>query len=656
MVGCFFLFIFSGYVVFQWMSNEASPIYAVSRWIVAMETGDYSTARDLSLWNGRSPTLKEMETLSRSLQAYPVWKEKIYRQLEKEAYLLSRGEEAYFRWFQVIRPPFSLQMKVKIPALYLQAEGEDWQNTRLTFLLESGDSSQELPSFPNGKVYGPLLPVQQQIKMEERSKWGLLSEIRHLGYEQMWGENLLSLLPVTPVSSFVVKTDQKGAVLFVDGKKAGQVKGALEVGPLPYEPHLLELRKEYPWGKVQSSPHLIRPGEKEIFLTFDPIIRSLRDILGKTIRDYLDGWMKAAGEGNPAFLKRTEEGFRHIIGEEIVAAKPNRLEGEFIQIILYPASITLSERDGGEYGATVAGMEEYEEPRWVSPEGKLVKALPERSGWNYFLRYTPATGWQVVDTAPLSEDEKKQWTSVNREKGDLLFFHSLSYLNLGTDAGYPPFESWQEGMMAGFDVEFLERLALRTGIRIKLTDTAYHRILEEMRTGGMDGVIAGIERSSLKGEKEFLVSLPYLTLEEKALISNPAFKDPDGEKKVKSIGLLEDSPSIPFVEKWGKEKKGRRWVTYPSIEEGIKGLQEGKIDLLLTDPDLLLPEEKGYGEIYSWQELPKKEYVILLRPGLEEILSLLNQGIEEVKRETSTNSFLKMKYFRPQSVPTSVEK
>ncbi|CCQ97323.1 hypothetical protein CULT_60109 [[Clostridium] ultunense Esp] len=211
-------------------------------------------------------------------------------------------------------------------------------------------------------------------------------------------------------------------------------------------------------------------------------------------------------------------------------------------------------------------------------------------------------------------------------------------------------------MMAGFDVEFLERLALRTGIRIKLTDTAYHRILEEMRTGGMDGVIAGIERSSLKGEKEFLVSLPYLTLEEKALISNPAFKDPDGEKKVKSIGLLEDSPSIPFVEKWGKEKKGRRWVTYPSIEEGIKGLQEGKIDLLLTDPDLLLPEEKGYGEIYSWQELPKKEYVILLRPGLEEILSLLNQGIEEVKRETSTNSFLKMKYFRPQSVPTSAEK
>lgn len=633
-----FLFIFSAYVVYQWMSNLASPFYAAIEWVTAMERGDYGRAMELSLWQGKRPTEEDLRVLAASFKAYPEWKEKTFKQLVRSAYSLSRGEEGPAGWFHVRRPPFSLSMKVEIPSVYLKAEGEGWENTHLTFLPLYGDKGESKALTSTNGIVGPLLPIPQTIRMEKDTKWGRIVESRRIDYEKMWGEELLSFLPLTPYSSFTVMTDVDGATLWIDGEEAGEVKGSYEAGPLPYEPHSVRLRKVYPWGTATGDLTWLRPGEKEVFLSMDPVTPTLVQELGATIRDYLDGWVNAGRDMDSSAFVKVEDGLRKILEEELNGAQPNRLEGGFVRFDLDPSSITLMDQKDGTYRASVVGREIDDQLRWVTPEGSVVKEFPEESDWRYTLHYEPGNGWRIEDMTPLTD----------RRGGEgFLTFHSFNYLRFATDAGYPPFESWKDGELTGFDIEFLTMLAKEENRIFTLSDMPYHQILEKMKEGEMDGMIAGLEAGKIKEPGSFLRSAPYLVLEEKALMVSPCLVSSSWMDQVRRVGLMSDSPSISALNQWVKEGEGREAIPFSLIEEGIKALKEGKIDVFLIDPDLLLPEEKEGLFTQSWPGLPKREFFLLLQPTLGELLPALNEGIKRMTESSSVIQDLKRKYLRP---------
>lgn len=633
-----FLFIFSAYVAYQWMSNLASPFYAAIEWVTAMERGDYRRATELSLWQGKRPTEEDLRVLAASFKAYPEWKEKTFKQLVRSAYSLSRGEEGPGGWFHVRRPPFSLSMKVEIPSVYLKAEGEGWENTHLSFLPLYGDKGESKTLISTNGIIGPLLPIPQTIRMEKDTKWGRIVESRRIDYEKMWGEELLSFLPLTPYSSFTVKTDVDGATLWIDGEEAGEVKGGYEAGPLPYEPHSVQLRKVYPWGTATGALTWLRPGEKEVVLSMDPVTPTLVQELGETIRDYLDGWVIAGRKMDPSSFVKVEDGLRKILEEELNGTQPNRLEGGFVRFDLDPSSIILMDQKDGTYRASVEGREIDDRLRWVTPEGRVVKEFPGESDWRYTLHYEPGNGWRIEDMTPLTD----------RRGGEgLLTFHSFNYLRFATDAGYPPFESWKDGELTGFDIEFLTILAKEENRNFTLSDMPYHQILEKMKKGEIDGLIAGLEAGKIKESGGFLPSAPYLVLEEKALMVSPALLSASWMDQVKRVGLMSDSPSISILNQWLKEKEGREVISYSLIEEGIKALKEGKMDVFLIDPDTLLPGEKEGLLIRSWPGLPKREFILLLQPSLKELLPALNEGIKRMTENSSVIKDLKRKYLRP---------
>lgn len=634
----FFLFLCSASFLFLWLSNWASPLYAVSEWVTAMERGDFRRAAEVSLWDGEKPSQGDLSRLSAALTKEPGWKERIYRQMERAAYALSKGEESPPSWFRLVRPPYALEMKVEIPSLYLVTVGEDWKNTALSFLpvLNQGDTRLSLP-YRNG-AYGPLFPIPQTIRMEKRTKWGLLSEERRIDYEKMWGERLLSFLPLTPYSSYTIKADPPGGTLWIDGQKAGVAEDSYETGPLPYESHLFELRKEYPWGEVRSRPVWLRPGEKEAHLTLDPATPELTKSLGRTIRDFLDSWVKAGSTGEVIAFSHAEDGFRGILERELEQAKPSRLAGGFVRFDLDAQSMKIEEKGNGEYRVSVEGREIDDQLRWVSPDGRMIKALPERSEWRFLLYFKPKEGWKVEDMIPL--DGKK-------ERGKLHPFHSLNYLRLATDAGYPPFEFWDRGVMTGYDVEFLSQFAEAENRAVTLTDMPYQEILQKMQTGGMDGIIAGIDASAVKVPDGFSLTAPYLLFQDKALAANPLFAGEGAlTDKVKRIGIWENSNALSAMEKWKRKGKGREVTLYSSIEQGIEALRNGRIDLFLVDPDLLSPQEREGLLLLPWDLLPKREYVWMLAPGMEELLPDLNGAIRHFLT-TPAASDLKRKYFRP---------
>lgn len=213
-------------------------------------------------------------------------------------------------------------------------------------------------------------------------------------------------------------------------------------------------------------------------------------------------------------------------------------------------------------------------------------------------------------------------------------------LIMATEAGFAPYEFYENGEIVGVDVEIAKEIANAMGKELEIKDVAFDFIINEVQSGKADFGAAGMSISPERKEQvdfsiEYSVSNQVVIVRNDSLISN--FEELKNKKIAVQLGtvgeqyVLENYPEAEVV----SQKK------YLSAAEDVKS---GKADCIIMDElpakELVAsnPELKIMDGI-----LFTDKYGMVVKKGNTELLNKINEVLTRLMNEGKIDEFI-LKY------------
>jgi ABC-type amino acid transport substrate-binding protein len=157
-------------------------------------------------------------------------------------------------------------------------------------------------------------------------------------------------------------------------------------------------------------------------------------------------------------------------------------------------------------------------------------------------------------------------------------------LEIGTYFVNPPFEFIRGGSRAGFEIDLMNDVARRLGLRPLYINTQWETILQEMSEHRYDCIIGGITITPGR-ERQLDWSDPYLTTT-LSLIVNTA-RTPDlrqlADLRTASVGVQAATTDYDIAAKMRHDGEFGKIVVYPfdKIGDAIRDLEAGRITAVM---------------------------------------------------------------------------
>ena len=151
-------------------------------------------------------------------------------------------------------------------------------------------------------------------------------------------------------------------------------------------------------------------------------------------------------------------------------------------------------------------------------------------------------------------------------------------LILVTEAGFAPYEYYENGKIVGVDIDIANEIANYIGKELVVKDIAFDSIINELNSGKADFAAAGM---SITPERlqEVDFSIEYITSNQVVIVrkdSNITMNEIDGKKIAVQLGNVADS----YATKTYKNSKIVRQKKYLTMVEDLKA---SKVDLIIMD-------------------------------------------------------------------------
>ena len=161
-------------------------------------------------------------------------------------------------------------------------------------------------------------------------------------------------------------------------------------------------------------------------------------------------------------------------------------------------------------------------------------------------------------------------------------------IRVGTSTDYPPFEYLDSnGSRAGFDIDLMEEMAGRLGVRVEWVDMTFKDLISAVQEGKIDAAISTLAKTA---EREQVVDFtePYYT-EEDAFLAAENFggqiaKPEDAASFIVGVqgGTVQETWLKDTLVKSGAMPESKV-LTYSQVDEAMADLKSGKIQLLMAD-------------------------------------------------------------------------
>ena len=204
-------------------------------------------------------------------------------------------------------------------------------------------------------------------------------------------------------------------------------------------------------------------------------------------------------------------------------------------------------------------------------------------------------------------------------------------LVVGSEVNYPPFESYENNVMVGFDIDLINEIGKRVGKKIVIKDMAFDALLVALQSGKIDSVISCMSitderKKSVNFTQDYLSTSAFLVIRENEERIKTV-KDLKGKKVATQIGTTQDA----FVD----ELKGVENVKLKTGPDTIVHLASNKVDAALLDSTAakkIVANNKGV-RILSNVELDKSELGIAVNKNNTQLLKDLNKALTELKKD-----------------------
>lgn len=194
-----------------------------------------------------------------------------------------------------------------------------------------------------------------------------------------------------------------------------------------------------------------------------------------------------------------------------------------------------------------------------------------------------------------------------------------------TEAGFAPYEYYENGEIVGVDVDIAKEIAKYLGKELVIKDVSFDSIINEVKSGKSDFGAAGISYTEERA-KEVDFTIDYSISKQVIIVKEGINKidNLDNKRIALQLGSVADS----YVTKNYKNAKVIRQKKYLAA---IEDLKNDKVDLVIMDE---LPAKEilknNPGLVVLNQELFTDKYGMVVRKGNDELLKAINKVLSDL--------------------------
>ena len=206
-----------------------------------------------------------------------------------------------------------------------------------------------------------------------------------------------------------------------------------------------------------------------------------------------------------------------------------------------------------------------------------------------------------------------------------------------TEAGFAPYEYYENGEIVGADVDIAKEIAKELGKELVIKDIAFDSIINEVRTGKADIGAAGISYSDERAKKVDF-SINYSVSKQVVIVKNDKFINSINDINDKKIAVQLGSVADTYVT---ENYKNAEIVRQKKYLAAIEDLKVGKVDLVVMD-ELPAKEiiEKNSGIKILDGELTSDSYGMIVKKGNTELLETVNKVLNRLSSDGSIDNFI----------------
>ena len=205
-----------------------------------------------------------------------------------------------------------------------------------------------------------------------------------------------------------------------------------------------------------------------------------------------------------------------------------------------------------------------------------------------------------------------------------------------TEAGFAPYEYYDNGEIVGVDVDIAKEIAKELGKELVIKDIAFDSIINEVRTGKADFGAAGISYSDERAKKVDF-SINYSVSRQVVIVndnSNLTINDIANKKIAVQLGSIADT----FVTENYKDAIIVRQKKYLA---DIEDLEAGKVDCVVMDE---LPAREIINSNHGLKildgSLTNDSYGMVVKKGNTELLETINKVLNRLSSDGSIDRFI----------------
>lgn len=206
-----------------------------------------------------------------------------------------------------------------------------------------------------------------------------------------------------------------------------------------------------------------------------------------------------------------------------------------------------------------------------------------------------------------------------------------------TEAGFAPYEYYENGEIVGVDIDIAQEIAKELGKELVVKDVAFDSIINEVKTGKADFGAAGISYTSERAEQvdfsiNYSVSKQVVVVKENSKITNI---DSISNKKIAvQLGSVADT----YVTDEYKNANITREKKYLAA---IQDLKDDKVDCVVMDE---LPAKEilnnNTGLKILSGSLTNDSYGMIVKKGNTELLEAINKVLEKLKKDGTIDNYI----------------
>lgn len=205
------------------------------------------------------------------------------------------------------------------------------------------------------------------------------------------------------------------------------------------------------------------------------------------------------------------------------------------------------------------------------------------------------------------------------------------HLRVAVEPTFAPFAYEEEGgKMTGFDIELMNALAEKVGVKVSYRATSFDHIFDALRNGYADVAISSLTVTPER-EKDVFFTSPYIEKTGLGLVvKNGSSIQNMQDLQGKTVGVPRGSTSEFFV----KDYKNVKVQVFNSNADMSNAFNQGQLDAIIFDRLILeyFMAQKMIENGVIVQMLNQEDYAIALTKNHKAIGEKMNKALEEMKK------------------------